>query len=54
MSKGIHPSIITDGYQLAANKASSVIDSIALPIKLEDTEALISNAKTSLASKVVA
>jgi len=54
ISKGIHPSSISDGFQLAADKALQVINDVSVPITLADRESLIENAKTSLASKIVA
>jgi len=54
LAKGIHPSSISDGFQTALDKALKVLNEISTPITLEDRENLIENAKTSLASKVVA
>lgn len=51
--KGIHPSAISDGFQVALNKALEVIDSMSIPVDLNDREKLIQNAITSLSSKVV-
>ncbi len=54
LAKGIHPSSISDGYQIAADKAMQILSELAVPIQLTDRDNLIENAKTSLASKVVA
>jgi T-complex protein 1 subunit delta len=54
LEKGIHPSAISDGFQIAITKALQVLNDISIPISLQDRESLIQNAKTSLASKVVA
>jgi T-complex protein 1 subunit delta len=54
LGKGIHPSSISDGFQLAMTKALEELGNIAIPIELTDKEKLIQNARTSLASKVVA
>lgn len=54
LAKGIHPSSISDGFQIALDKSLKILESISIAIKLEDRESLIENAKTSLASKVVA
>jgi T-complex protein 1 subunit delta len=54
MSKGIHPSAISDGFQIAIDKSIQILNDISIPISLTDRESLIQNAKTSLASKVVA
>ena len=53
MSKGIHPTAISDGFQVALTKALEVIDSMASPVDLNDRDNLIQNAITSLSSKVV-
>jgi len=54
LAKGIHPSLISDGFQIAVTKALQILNEISIPISLTDRESLIQNAKTSLASKVVA
>ena len=54
IAKGIHPSSISDGFQVAADKTLEELGKISIPIELTDKEGLIQNAKTSLASKVVA
>ena len=41
MSKGIHPTAISDGFQVAHMKAMEVIDSMAKPIDLDDRDSLI-------------
>ncbi len=51
LEKGIHPTTITHGYQLAAKEALRVLESIALPIKKTDTATLKMIASTSLNSK---
>lgn len=53
MAKGIHPTAISDGFQVAHAKAMEVVDSMAKPIDLDDRDSLIQNAMTSLSSKVV-
>ena len=53
LSKGIHPSAISDGFQVALTKALDIIDSMAQPVDLNNREQLIQNAITSLSSKVV-
>jgi T-complex protein 1 subunit delta len=54
MNKGIHPTAISDGFNVALKKAIEVIDGMATPIDLDDRERLIANAVTSLSSKIVA
>lgn len=53
LEKGIHPTAISEGLQVALEKALEVIDSMSIPVDLNDRESLIKNAITSLASKVV-
>lgn len=54
LAKGIHPSSISDGFQIAVDKAIQLVSEVSVPIELTDRANLIENAKTSLASKVVA
>lgn len=53
LSKGIHPTAISDGFQVALMKANEVIDDMSIPVDLNDRDSLIQNAITSLSSKVV-
>lgn len=53
LEKGIHAAAISDGLQVALDKAMEVIDSMSVPVDLNDRESLIKNAITSLSSKVV-
>jgi len=53
LNKGIHPTAISDGFQVAHKKAMEVIDGLAKPVDLNDRDSLIQNAITSLSSKVV-
>ena len=53
LEKGIHPSAISEGFQVALTKALEVIDSMGQPVDLNDRDQLIQNAITSLSSKVV-
>ena len=41
MAKGIHPTAISDGFQVAHAKAMEVVDSMAKPIDLDDRDSLI-------------
>lgn len=51
LEKGIHPTTITHGYQLAAKEALRILESIAIPIKKNDVATLRQIAVTSLNSK---
>jgi len=53
LDKGIHPTVITEAFQMAAVKAEEVLTSVATPVDLRNREQLIKAATTSLASKVV-
>jgi T-complex protein 1 subunit delta len=53
LEKGIHPTMISESFQLAARKAEEIITGMATPIDIEDRETLIKAAITSLNSKVV-
>lgn len=53
LDKNIHPSMITEGYNLALAEAEKIILAIEKKIDLSDREAIIQNAITSLSSKVV-
>lgn len=53
LEKDVHASAISEGLQVALEKALEVIDEMSVPVDLEDREKLIQNAITSLASKVV-
>jgi T-complex protein 1 subunit delta len=53
LEKGIHPSAISDGFNLALNKAVEIIEGLGQPVDLNNREQLIQNAITSLSSKVV-
>ncbi|MEE6523017.1 hypothetical protein FKM82_021741 [Ascaphus truei] len=53
LQKGIHPTIISESFQMAAEKGVEILTSIATPVKLSDQETLLNSATTSLNSKVV-
>jgi thermosome len=50
IEKNIHPTLITEGYRLAALKALEVLDGVALPIT-DSEDALLNIAKTSMTGK---
>lgn len=54
LSRGLHPSTISDAFAVALEKSISIIDGMATPILLTDRQALIEAASTALNSKVVA
>lgn len=53
LGSGIHPSSISDAFQVALNKSLEIVGEMAVPVDLDDREALIQAASTSLNSKVV-
>jgi T-complex protein 1 subunit delta len=53
LSKGLHPSIVSDAWMVAQRQATKILRDIAVPVKLSDRESLIAAATTSLNSKVV-
>lgn len=53
LGKGIHPQTITESFLMAENKAEEILQNMSIPITLNDRDALIKNASTSLNSKVV-
>merc|ERR1712000_431315 len=53
LSKGIHPSVISDAFQRAAAAAVEVLHDMSQPISLSDTASLLQAANTSLSSKIV-
>lgn len=53
LDKGIHPSLIADGFMMAEEKGQEILKSIAIPADLSNREALVKSASTSLNSKVV-
>lgn len=53
LERGVHPTVISDSFNKAAQKACEILESIATPVDLSDREALIRAATTSLSSKVV-
>ena len=53
LEKGIHASAVSDGLQVALDKAMELMDDMSIPVDLNDREKLIQNATTSLSSKVV-
>ncbi|KAJ2942565.1 hypothetical protein O0L34_g11097 [Tuta absoluta] len=53
LAKGIHPTVISDGFQKALKLALQVVEGMATPVDLSNEEALLQAAATSLNSKVV-
>ncbi|KAL0257285.1 T-complex protein 1 subunit delta [Diplodia seriata] len=54
LSKGIHPTTISESFQRAAAAAVQVLHDMSIPLALTDRAALLKAASTSLSSKIVA
>ncbi len=53
INKGVHPTVIVEGYSKAADKALETLENIAIPVKPAGKEFLKKVAATSMASKLV-
>uniref|UniRef100_A0AC34Q8N0 T-complex protein 1 subunit epsilon n=1 Tax=Panagrolaimus sp. JU765 TaxID=591449 RepID=A0AC34Q8N0_9BILA len=53
LNKGLHPTKIADGFDLACKKCLEVLESIAEQFPLDNREQLVKSAVTSLGSKIV-
>ena len=53
INKGVHPTVIVEGYSKAASKALETLENIAIPVKPTGKEFLKKVAATSMASKLV-
>lgn len=51
ISEGLHPRVITDGFELAKNEALAFLDTFKIPCQV-DRETLMSVARTSLSTKI--
>ena len=54
IDKGVHPTVIVEGYIKAADKALETLENIAIPVEPTEKEFLKKVAATSMASKLVA
>merc|ERR1719322_33371 len=53
LGRGLHPTTISDSFQLCAAKSVEILTAMSKPIELSDKETLLKSANTSLNSKVV-
>lgn len=53
LSKGIHPTVISESFQRAAGAAVEILHNMSRPINLSDRATLLQAASTSLSSKIV-
>jgi thermosome len=54
LDKNIHPTIVIDGYRMAAEKALETLEKIAITIDLKSSDYLKKAATTAMGSKIVA
>jgi len=53
LDQEIHPTVITRGYKIAKDEALKILEEIAKPIDIDDTDALMKIAMTSMSGKSV-
>ncbi|MDG6922501.1 MAG: thermosome subunit, partial [Nitrososphaerota archaeon] len=53
INKGVHPTVIVEGYRMAAIEAQKILDKISVAVKPDDRKTLAKVAMTSMASKLV-
>lgn len=53
LSKGIHPTVISEAFQRAAGAAVKILHNMSQPISLSDRTTMLQTAATSLSSKIV-
>jgi thermosome len=53
LDQNIHPTILVSGYRKAAQKATEVLEKIAVPVDVEDNKTMMKVALTSMGSKAV-
>lgn len=53
LSKGIHPTVISESFQRAAAAAVKILHNMSMPISLSDRTTMLQTATTSLSSKIV-
>ncbi len=53
INKGVHPTIIVDGYRTALDRALEILDKVSVKIDPEDRNTLLKVAVTSMGSKLV-
>ncbi len=51
LDQNVHPTVISSGYRMAAEKAKEILDKISRKISIDDDEVLMKIAKTALGSK---
>ncbi len=51
INQNVHPTVIAEGYRMAAEKAKEILTSISTKVKISDEHSIIKMAETSLSSK---
>src|SRR2546427_1367448 len=51
IDQNIHPTVIAQGYRMAADKAREIIEGVATKVSLKDHDTLLKIARTSMSSK---
>ena len=51
INQNVHPTVIADGYRMAAQKAKEILEEIATKVEITDKEKIMKMASTSLSSK---
>jgi thermosome len=54
LDQNIHPTVIVDGFKKASGKAQEILESMAIPVNINDDERLMDVAITSMGSKGIA
>lgn len=53
LEKGIHPSLISESFEIALEHSLKILRDISTPVDLDDKQTLIQCVNTTLSSKVV-
>jgi len=53
LDKGIHPTVITEAFELASKRAEEILVDVSIPVPLTDRQKLIQCVNTCLSSKVI-
>lgn len=53
LTRGIHPTTVSESFQKASDKAVEILTDMSIPVSLSDRQSLLKSATTSLSSKVL-
>ena len=51
INQNVHPTVIAEGYRMAAQKAKDILEAASTPVKIDDKAKIVKMAETSLSSK---